>query len=30
MSLDLPKSYDAKLVEPDVYQRWASRRSTWG
>ena len=22
MSLDLPKSYDAKLVEPDVYQRW--------
>ncbi len=22
MSLDLPKSYDAKLVEPEVYQRW--------
>ena len=22
MSLDLPKSYDAKLIEPDVYQRW--------
>jgi valyl-tRNA synthetase len=22
MSLELPKSYDAKLVEPDVYQRW--------
>jgi valyl-tRNA synthetase len=22
MSLDLPKSYDAKLVEPDVYRRW--------
>ena len=22
MSLDLPKSYDAKLIEPEVYQRW--------
>ena len=22
MSLELPKSYDAKLIEPDVYQRW--------
>ncbi len=22
MSLDLPKSYDAKLVEPEVYRRW--------
>jgi valyl-tRNA synthetase len=22
MSLELPKAYDAKIVEPDVYQRW--------
>ena len=22
MSLELPKSYDAKLIEPDVYRRW--------